>query len=521
MSWLVVCCDGTWSTPDMASVTNVRRLYNLLDDVDAGNDPQQSFYGSGVGTTGSAASRLEAGAFGTDLDEKILEAYRWLVTHYSPGDEIALFGFSRGAYTVRSLSGMIATCGIVDPAGLDAAMLDDRITRAYEHGYREQRPDWRDDIELRYDPDSDDIPVRFIGVWDTVGALGIPANLEWLRPERRDRYTFHDVELDRRIPAARHAVAIDEMRGPFTPTLWDETELAPGQDVEQVWFAGSHLDVGGGHVDRGLADITLEWMLDEVGKLTSIGVVPAGSQIVPDPLAVVHEDNDNQFGPGVSLLLDPSLDRWGQLLWDSRPRAIPVIDAGRQRADVHGTVYARQQGRPITGGRYRPTRVLESVGDTATVDVPARDPWTDAGLYLMPGRYEFTGDGEWRDGGDWLGPQGTVGPGLNPLTLVGGAFALAFRTTARVWTGQGHPEWTFFGERRRPTLPRMRLVGVVANDDGPAPAPGVATHQVVDVGRGQVAEVDVPGYLYAYANDAWSSYDDNAGSVRLTVTKVR
>jgi hypothetical protein len=152
--------------------------------------------------------------------------------------------------------------------------------------------------------------------------------------------------------------------------------------------------------------------------------------------------------------------------------------------------------------------------------VPARDPWTDTGVYLQPGRYEWTADGQWRDEGDWLDPDGTTEPGLNPFTLLGGAAALVARTTARVLTGRKHPEWTFFGERRRPELPRMRLVGVVANDAGPSPARGMTTHQVVDVGRSHREQVDAAGYLYAYANDAWSSYDDNAGSVWLTVTMV-
>lgn len=519
MSWLVVCCDGTWNTPDMASVTNVRRLHSLLDE----SATQRTFYASGVGTSGSVADRIRAGTLGTDLDERILEAYRWLIRYYRPGDEIALFGFSRGAYTVRSLGGMIGRCGLIDPSGLDAAAVDVLVHRAYVEGYREENPGWSNGVDLAYrpDPDDDAFPIRFIGVWDTVGALGIPANLEWLHPEEHDRYAFHNLKLDHRIPAARHAVALDEMRGPFSPTLWDPAALSPNQDVEQVWFAGSHMDVGGGHTDRGLADITLEWMLDETQKLTTIGLTAPGTQIAPDPLAVAHDDDRNQFGPGVSLLLDAPLDRWGQLLWDSRPRPVPVIDAGRPRADVHPAVYTRQQGRPITSGRYRPTTVLAQVGDTATVDVAARDPWTDTGCYLMPGRYELTADGQWRDEGTWVGPEGTAVPGLNPFTLLGGAVAQAARTTTRVWTGREHPEWTFFGERRRPELARMRLVGVVANEDGPPPAKHLTVNQVIDVGRSREEEVDVAGYLYAYANDAWSSYDDNAGSVRLTVTKIR
>jgi hypothetical protein len=516
MRWLIVCCDGTWNTPEMASVTNVRRLHSLLDETET----QESFYASGVGTTGTLLDRIDAGALGNDLDAKIVDAYRWLVTRYRPDDRIALFGFSRGAYTVRSLAGMIGRCGLLDPEDVEGAALEKRIEHVYWKGYRERTPGWSDDLPFLYDAASEDIPIRFVGVWDTVGALGIPDNLGFLRPGEVAKRTFHDLDLDPRIPTGRHAVAIDEMRGPFFPTLWNEEHAAPDQRIRQVWFAGSHMDVGGGHAERGLADVTLAWMLDEVRERTDIALADPQGQIVPNPLDVVHDDNRNQLGAGLSLVLDDTIDRATQLIWNSQPRGVPLIDPGRPSPDVHPAVYERQEGRPITSGRYRPTRVLADRGDMATVEVWAEKPWNDTGLYLEVGAYEVAPTGQWRDAREWCTACGTARVELSLLSGVG-VVSRAVRTVAELRSHRDHPEWTLPGEPRQLGLPRMRLVGIVAKDATRDASADPAAHQVVDLGETDEVQVESPGYLYAYANDAWASYGDNAGSVRLRVTKTR
>ncbi len=127
MRHLIVCCDGTWNTSDQKSVTNVKRLCDALADKDDSGNEQWRYYGPGVGTEGGLVARLTGGALGVGLDGNIMGAYGWLTARYEPGDRIALFGFSRGAYTVRSLAGMIAACGLVDTTGMDAQQTSDRI----------------------------------------------------------------------------------------------------------------------------------------------------------------------------------------------------------------------------------------------------------------------------------------------------------------------------------------------------------------------------------------------------------
>jgi uncharacterized protein (DUF2235 family) len=218
MRHLVVCCDGTWNSPDQDAVTNVRRLFNALDTSDhtAHKNKQVSHYVPGVGTEGDLVSKLVGGALGVgpgfgpgrSLAANVLEGYHWLITNYQDGDRIALFGFSRGAYTARSLAGLIAMCGLIDASGVDEQETWRRIKRVYRHyqvGYRYQQgragqdgdPHWRDGLTFRFDPvEAKKIPVHFIGVWDTVGSLGIPDPLRWLAPAFSSRrYEFNDVRL--------------------------------------------------------------------------------------------------------------------------------------------------------------------------------------------------------------------------------------------------------------------------------------------------------------------------------------
>ncbi|MEJ2889207.1 DUF2235 domain-containing protein [Actinomycetospora aeridis] len=512
MRRLVVCCDGTWSTPDLASVTNVRRLRNALAEVDADGHPQLAFYASGAGTTGGVVARLRGGALGDDLDDRILEAYRWLATTYRPGDEIALFGFSRGAYTVRSLAGMVRWCGLLDTAGLDGPEITRRVARLYREGYRGRRAHGPPlEGALAHRPEEPDVPITFVGVWDTVGALGIPDHLGWLEHGDPGRYTFHDVGLDPRIPHARHAVAVDERRGPFAPTLWSDP--APGQDTAQVWFPGGHLDVGGGHEDRGLADVTLRWMLDEAERVTPLRFrTAARAQIHPDPLAVAHDDNRHQLAPLTSLVFDDLVARATGFVWRPEPRAVPLVDPARRRPDVDDAVYTRQAEVPITSGPYRPTRVVER-GAPVVVAVAADVPWNDTGLYLRPGDHVLAAAGRWTDDTWSCGPAGgDVGPA--PAQLPEAALGLGLRLVATATRARPRPAWAFPGLVRRPELARMRLVAVIA-DGGPG------GHQVVDVGAGPVrVTVRTGGYLYAWANDAWSSYDDNDGAVELSVRRA-
>jgi uncharacterized protein (DUF2235 family) len=279
MKRLVLCCDGTWNRADqeiddVPCPTNVVRLALRVAKRD-GATAQVIYYDQGVGT-GNVVDRLSGGAFGEGLEENIHDAYRFLVADYEPGDEIFLFGFSRGAFTVRSLAGMIRKCGILRRESV-------HHYRAAVQLYRDaNRPDTPVPMEFREKHSlsgPDPIDIRFLGVWDTVGALGIPLRgLRWLT---RREHQFHDTELSKSVRFAYHALAIDERRAPFQPTLWTY-KPKPGQAVEQVWFCGAHSDVGGGYRERGLSDLALEWI---VAKASAVGLALDSGALNAYPLS--------------------------------------------------------------------------------------------------------------------------------------------------------------------------------------------------------------------------------------------
>jgi uncharacterized protein (DUF2235 family) len=244
---IIYCCDGTWNGP--ATDTNVYRFYKTLIKSAA----QQPFYDEGVGRAGGFLSRLRGGAFGAGLVENVREGYEKIANCFVPGDSIYLFGFSRGAYTARSLGGMIAYCGL--PEGLATP---DQVANAFRaYRARDGKSAWAD-----RPADLVDARVEMVGVWDTVGTLGIPGAFFGSQDAK---YRFLDTSLHPAVQAGYHAVAIDERRKQFAPTLWSRGR--EDQIIEQVWFAGVHCDVGGGgQMAGGLDAITLGWMLDKATR---------------------------------------------------------------------------------------------------------------------------------------------------------------------------------------------------------------------------------------------------------------
>ncbi|GAB2484292.1 DUF2235 domain-containing protein [Jatrophihabitans fulvus] len=287
MKRLVVCCDGTWNRPDQRSPTNVVKLASAVAAVGTDGVTQRTLYQRGVGTT--RGERLRGGIFGFGLARNVREAYTFLVHTYEPGDEVYVFGFSRGAFTARSTAGFVRNCGVLR---IDQA---DRLREAYAlYRSRDKHPSSPEATAFR-EKYSHEIRVRFVGVWDTVGALGVPGHLlSFLN--RRTR--FHDTALSSTVRAGFHALAVDERRRPFRPTIWRTTPDAD-QVVEQVWFAGVHSDVGGGYPETGLADLTLAWMVGkcrEHGLTVDQAVLDAGTWLdgsgmpmQPDALAQRHE----------------------------------------------------------------------------------------------------------------------------------------------------------------------------------------------------------------------------------------
>lgn len=307
MKRLVLCCDGTWNSADQESnhepcPTNVVRLGYRVAKRDSAGVAQIVYYDQGVGT-GNTVDRITGGAIGKGLDDNIYDAYRFLVCNYEPGDELYFFGFSRGAFTARSVVGMARKCGIL------AAKHGRQYLRATELYRDPAKPTDAGPVRFRADYccyGDADLQVKFIGVWDTVGALGIPLRgLRWLTKEK---YAFHDTELSGAVQSAAHALAIDEHRKPFEPAIW-EYKPKPGQQIEQVWFCGAHSDVGGGYErkpgEAQLADLALDWMIERARAcgLAFDAETLSANPLELDPLAKMHDSHTGLYN------LVPEYDR--------------------------------------------------------------------------------------------------------------------------------------------------------------------------------------------------------------------
>ena len=274
MKRLVVCCDGTWGSPVNASVTNIEKIARAIrTDKPVDGVQQMVFYVGGVGSRGYLADRVLGGAWGYGLTTNVVEGYRVIAMNYDPGDEIFVFGFSRGAYTARSVAGMIASVGLLRPD----ALLRDGLAKA-EQAYRDYGPGGAQRrAAFKTASCYDSTPVTFLGVFDTVGALGVP--LPFMR-----RAKFHDVTLSASVRCARQALSIDDRRIKFEPSLWEVPVDEPPGRVKQVWFPGSHSEVGGGTAHRGLSDVALRWMVGEA-VAAGLGVDPARIEVQVEPEA--------------------------------------------------------------------------------------------------------------------------------------------------------------------------------------------------------------------------------------------
>jgi uncharacterized protein (DUF2235 family) len=272
MRRLIVCADGTWNRPEQTAdgvdaPTNVVKLARAIVPVDPRGVSQIVYYQPGVGTD-SAEDKLFGGAFGSGLDDNIRDCYRFLVHNYIPGDELYLFGFSRGAYTVRSLAGLLRNSGLLT---LDSAGHEREAFSLYRDRNDRTHPNATESTWFRAQHAHAPVSVVCIGVWDTVGALGLP--VEFFDRFTHSKYAFHDVTLSSRVQNAFHALAIDERRKPFSPTLWEQPAEDLGRNwLEQAWFPGVHANVGGGYPDSSLSDIALRWMIERVTERCRLAV---------------------------------------------------------------------------------------------------------------------------------------------------------------------------------------------------------------------------------------------------------
>ena len=322
---LVICSDGTWNKPDQNTPTNVVKLSRAIQSVDNAGIEQRVFYHDGVGASGGWWKRFTGGAFGEGIDDIIVANYRFLIDNYDSGDELFLFGFSRGAYLARSTVGLIRNCGLLKHDHMDqfdAAYALYRRRDEASHPRADEATAFR--AAYSWEP-----RIKFIGVWDTVGSLGIP--LTPLRFWTKEFYEFHDVQLSSWVDFAFQALAVDERRKPFAPTLWQAQESVKAQVLEQAWFPGVHSNVGGGYVDHGLSDLALQWL---AGKAQACGLsVEMPSGMTPNALGALQD----------------SMTFWYRLLGEN----IRKISLNSDGQFIAPSVKARQQG--ITD--YRPPNV--------------------------------------------------------------------------------------------------------------------------------------------------------------------
>lgn len=319
---IAFCADGTWD--GVGNNTNVYKISNAIIDIPG---VQYSFYDNGVGADGTPIERLLGGAFGNGLFQKIKDGYSKIASVYEDGDEVFIFGFSRGAYAARSLAGMIAGCGL--PAKNPDANLVNAVFNAYRN--KDQRAAILATLGA-YGMTA--AKMTMVGVWDTVGSLGIPAIFGGVSSLI---YGFLDTGLHPDILNACHAVAIDERRSEFPATLWT-TPPAPGQTVEQVYFCGVHCDVGGGYADdptsgTALSDITLSWM---ISKAAPLGLVFDPGVLAKYPSPIDKKD-----------ALDTKHESWNLLWAFPKPRDIA------QTATLANSVEVRYQN----DSSYRPGKL--------------------------------------------------------------------------------------------------------------------------------------------------------------------
>ena len=370
-----IFCDGTWQHLGQRADTNVALLARAAEPeaMHEGRPVAQVVYyddgvGVGPGVVDGLVSAL-GGALGEGLDYKVMRAYEFLSLNYDPGDRIFLFGFSRGAYTARSLAGLVRWLGLLKRESAcfaEAAMALYRLRPPKSADDAERKTDLSAFVDrvapfraqhchapqLLPDGDPEDPAARgtiieHVGVWDTVGALGVPRTFAlstWLNRG----YGFYDPSLSAFVSSARHAVAIDERRETFPPTLWDNIDTLnryrgadalpyPQRPYEQRWLPGGHAGVGGGREDHGLSKAPLLWVAQgaaRAGFAFHQGALHRWRREA-DPLAGLQFDNSlagrairlmgqaNRKGPAsLEEVSDAAFQRWRTAAPDYRPEPL-------------------------------------------------------------------------------------------------------------------------------------------------------------------------------------------------------
>ncbi len=323
---IVIFSDGTGNSDIQNRGTNVFKMFEAVDLNGHFNNPPQkqqiAFYDDGVGTERFKPLKMLGSAIGWGLSRNVRELYTALVRSYNPGDSIYLFGFSRGAFTARSIGGFITACGILDHNEYKS---DDALIKAVNQAYKVYRSRYMTgahkhlrslfkkimparDKPSRFEKKRDafhaehavhaDVKIAFIGAWDTVDAVGLPfAHVADLINYFIYPFKFADHSLNPKVERARHALSIDDERYTFHPLLWDET--AENSDrIKQVWFAGVHANVGGGYPKQGMSLGALSWMINEAED-AGLRILPSDKQCYFDHESVNDKLYNSRAGTGM------------------------------------------------------------------------------------------------------------------------------------------------------------------------------------------------------------------------------
>ena len=361
MKRIVICADGTWNKQDQIDdasgkrrPTNVTKMARAVKTQGDDGIDQVVYYHSGVGT-GGPMDELTGGAFGHGMESNIRAMYRFILYNHAPGDELYLFGFSRGAFTVRSLAGFLHRYGLVRK-GDDFYVPE--MYACYEQNIATGSDAWSKMFTNRrglprIQKARECPPITFLGVWDTVGALGAPGVIGQLFNSKR--YQYHDVQLNPSIRFAAHALALDERRKAFEPTLFVKPANWTGT-LAQTWFAGVHSNVGGSYDPDGLANEALHWIAAHARS--------AGLSLDADYLRF--------FTPRFDSTLNDSYGAMYKLMQLGQPRTRQVGQGPAAEETLHHSVLKRRDNTEPqrTYPAYRPPQPAAAIDALPVVDTP-------------------------------------------------------------------------------------------------------------------------------------------------------
>ncbi len=391
---IVIFSDGTGQEGGKKHNTNVYKLFNMIE---SRTNEQIAFYDRGLGT---GTRKLTGNALGAGFDENVLDCYQFISDHYKCGDRLFLFGFSRGAATVRSLSGFISLFGILPQSRPELAK------QAYKDIYSISDPDERKEKTLEFIKRNNTTfcNIDFLGVWDTVAALGVPIKAVNAFFDKIPYFknSFHDFKLSARVQHAYHAMSIDEERDAFVLLPWQtmkegqsilgnvmtdprdgDTSEQKGknrqQTVKQVWFSGVHTDVGGGYKQSGVSDIPLCWMID---RATDDKVLAHPLRLYPYNWVTLKQNAEDVIHNSRMTWSDKALFKQISRMrfWDTEKHGTPVIHASvLERIGKHAPVQvdkpdSPQDDVPVANKLYTPW--VQEIINSGKYEI---EPWDNKG----------------------------------------------------------------------------------------------------------------------------------------------